>query len=112
GHSRSRPHPRGLARAAPVGRGTGALARRSPPPITTPARRAVMTSQLTSIDGPLTAFVAGLVTSLHCAVMCGPIALLLAPRHGDGSSFLGVTAVYHGTRLLAITLGGALAGGL
>jgi len=67
---------------------------------------------LTSIDGPLTAFVAGLVTSLHCAVMCGPIALLLAPRKGDDASFLSVTAVYHGTRLLAITLGGALAGGL
>lgn len=67
---------------------------------------------LTAIDGPLTAFVAGLVTSLHCAAMCGPIALLLAPRRGDASSFITVTALYHAARLLAITLGGALAGGL
>lgn len=71
-----------------------------------------MTNSLSAIDGAFTAFVAGLVTSLHCAVMCGPIALLLAPRKGDTSTFLTVTSLYHGTRLLAITLGGALAGGL
>jgi hypothetical protein len=71
-----------------------------------------MMDSLTAIDGAGTAFVAGLVTSLHCAVMCGPIALLIAPRPGDKDSFLTVTALYHGTRILAITLGGALAGGL
>ncbi len=71
-----------------------------------------MINSITAIDGALTAFIAGLVTSLHCVFMCGPIALLLAPRKGDESSFLTVTTVYHGTRLLAYTLGGALAGGL
>lgn len=71
-----------------------------------------MINTLTSIDGALTAFVAGLVTSFHCAVMCGPIALLLVPRRGDNNRFVTVTAIYHGTRLLAIALGGALAGGL
>ncbi|MFP4540177.1 MAG: sulfite exporter TauE/SafE family protein [Opitutales bacterium] len=71
-----------------------------------------MTDALLAVDGALTAFIAGLVTSLHCAAMCGPIALLLAPRPGERTSFLTVTALYQGTRLLAITLGGALAGGL
>ncbi len=65
-----------------------------------------------SIDGAATAFLAGLVTSLHCAVMCGPIALILSPRPGDATSFISVTAIYHGSRLLAITLGGMLAGAL
>lgn len=69
-----------------------------------------MIESILSVDGAGTAFLAGLVTSLHCAVMCGPIALLLAPRPGDSSSFMTVTALYHGSRLLAITLGGLFAG--
>jgi uncharacterized protein len=71
-----------------------------------------MIDSLMSVDGGMTAFVAGLVTSLHCAAMCGPIALLLAPRAGETHSFLSVTAIYHGTRICAITLGGVLAGTL
>ena len=71
-----------------------------------------MMESLSAIDGAGTAFVAGLVTSLHCAAMCGPIALLLAPRRGSSSSFIAITALYQGSRLLAITLGGALAGTL
>lgn len=71
-----------------------------------------MIDSLMTVDGAGTAFVAGLVTSLHCAAMCGPIALLLAPRAGDATSFLTVTAIYHGARLFAITLGGILAGAL
>jgi len=71
-----------------------------------------MVDSLMSVDGAGTAFLAGLVTSLHCAAMCGPIALLLAPRAGEPHGFLTVTAIYHGARIFAITLGGVLAGAL
>lgn len=71
-----------------------------------------MINSLMTVDGAGTAFLAGLVTSLHCAAMCGPIALLLAPRPGDPHSFLTVTAIYHGTRIFAITLGGIVAGAI
>jgi len=36
-----------------------------------------MTGELAGITGPGTAFIAGLVTSLHCAGMCGPLACAL-----------------------------------
>ncbi|MCC5834927.1 MAG: sulfite exporter TauE/SafE family protein [Opitutales bacterium] len=65
-----------------------------------------------AITGPGTAFVAGLVTSLHCALMCGPLACFLAPRKDEPVTLLQAAAVYHGTRVLSYTLIGALAGGL
>lgn len=71
-----------------------------------------MQETLLSIDGSLTAFVAGLVASLHCAVMCGPIALILAPRAQDSTSFLVVTSLYQAARVTAFALGGAIAGAL
>lgn len=67
---------------------------------------------VSSINGPLPAFVAGLVTSLHCAGMCGPLACYLAPSPGSASSFNTVTSVYQLGRLLSYTVIGALAGGL
>lgn len=51
---------------------------------------------------PLAAFVAGLVTSVHCVGMCGPLACAMRVR----------PAHYQRTRLLAYTLAGALCGAL
>jgi len=69
-------------------------------------------TELASIDGPLTAFIAGLLTSLHCAIMCGPIAIILTPKIGEEHSFISITGIYHATRITAITIGGFLAGAL
>ncbi|HZZ56362.1 MAG TPA: sulfite exporter TauE/SafE family protein [Opitutaceae bacterium] len=61
---------------------------------------------------PLAAFLAGLVASLHCAGMCGPLACSVMPvGAGDGDPAV-VAGAYHGARLLAYTALGALAGGL
>lgn len=65
-----------------------------------------------SITGPWPAFVAGLVTSLHCAGMCGPIACYLAPAAGSSQSFGTVAGLYHLGRLLSYTAVGAVAGGI
>ena len=65
-----------------------------------------------TIDTTTAAFVAGLVTSLHCLGMCGPLACSWAVARGNNTTFLRDTALYHGSRLLAYTLVGALAGAL
>lgn len=67
---------------------------------------------ISSINGPVPAFLAGMVTSLHCAGMCGPLACYLAPKPGDATSFSAVTSLYQMGRLLSYTVIGALAGGL
>jgi sulfite exporter TauE/SafE len=71
-----------------------------------------MTAELAGITGPATAFVAGLVTSLHCAGMCGPLACAVMPAGRDGSDPQAVAAAYHLTRLAAYGALGALAGGI
>lgn len=68
--------------------------------------------ELAAVNSPAAAFVAGLVTSLHCAGMCGPLACSLMPVKGDRSDAQTVSTVYHGARLTSYTLLGALAGGL
>lgn len=65
-----------------------------------------------SITGPVPAFLAGLVTSLHCAGMCGPLACYIAPKPGSGASFTSVASLYQAGRLLSYTIIGALAGAL
>ena len=71
-----------------------------------------MTGELAAITGPGTALVAGLITSLHCAGMCGPLACALMPvRVGDADPRT-VSTVYHLCRLTGYTVLGALAGGL
>jgi sulfite exporter TauE/SafE len=65
-----------------------------------------------TITGAGPAFLAGMVTSLHCAGMCGPLACYLAPKPGSGSSFTTVAALYQAGRLLSYTMIGAFAGGL
>lgn len=71
-----------------------------------------MSAELAGITGPGTAFVAGLVTSLHCVGMCGPLACTLMPARADDSDPQTVASVYHLTRLAGYTALGALAGGL
>lgn len=64
-----------------------------------------------AINSPGAAFVAGLITSLHCAGMCGPLACSLMPVRGDRADAQTVSTVYHLTRLGGYATLGALAGG-
>ena len=66
--------------------------------------------ELASVNTPAAAFVAGLVTSLHCAGMCGPLACLLAPAKGERIDAATVRTAYHGSRLAAYGVLGAVAG--
>lgn len=68
--------------------------------------------ELAAVNSPSAAFVAGLVTSLHCAGMCGPLACSLMPVRGDRADAQSVSTVYHVSRLSAYAILGALAGGL
>ena len=71
-----------------------------------------MNGELAGITGPITALVAGLITSLHCAGMCGPLACALMPAKRDDADPQLVSTVYHVTRLAGYTVLGALAGGI
>lgn len=68
--------------------------------------------ELAAVNSPSAAFVAGLVTSLHCAGMCGPLACLFLPARSGPGDLPVVAAAYHGARLGAYAVLGALAGGL
>ena len=68
--------------------------------------------EFAAINSPAAAFVAGLVTSLHCAGMCGPLACSLMPVRGDRADAQTVSTVYHVARLAGYSTLGALAGGL
>jgi sulfite exporter TauE/SafE len=68
--------------------------------------------EFAAINSPAAAFVAGLITSLHCAGMCGPLACGLMPVRGDSSDPQTVSTVYHLTRLTSYAVLGAVAGGL
>lgn len=67
---------------------------------------------LAAINSPAAAFLAGLITSLHCAGMCGPLACALMPVRTDQGDASIVSTTYHLTRLTSYALLGALAGGL
>lgn len=54
----------------------------------------------------------GLVTSLHCAGMCGPLACALAPGPGEAADMRMTSTAYHCTRLASYAVLGAVAGGL
>ncbi len=59
--------------------------------------------EFAAVNSPGAAFVAGLVTSLHCAGMCGPLACALMPaRAGDADPHT-VASVYHLSRLAGYT---------
>jgi sulfite exporter TauE/SafE len=68
--------------------------------------------EFAAINSPSAAFVAGLVTSIHCAGMCGPLACSLLPVRGDRADAQTVTTVYHLARLAGYMTLGAVAGGL
>jgi sulfite exporter TauE/SafE len=68
--------------------------------------------ELAAINSPAAAFIAGLVTSLHCAGMCGPLACSLMPVRGDRSDAQTVSTVYHVSRLTGYVGLGAIAGGM
>lgn len=68
--------------------------------------------EFAAINSPAAAFVAGVVTSLHCAGMCGPLACTLMPIRGDRADAQTVGTVYHLARLGAYAMLGAVAGGL
>lgn len=67
---------------------------------------------LAAVNSPAAAFVAGLVTSLHCAGMCGPLACALMPVRGDAADAQTVSTTYHVTRLASYAALGAAAGGI
>lgn len=69
-------------------------------------------TELAGISSPGTAFVAGLVTSLHCVGMCGPLACAVMPATRDEADPQTVSTVYHVSRLLGYGALGALAGGV
>lgn len=71
-----------------------------------------MNAELAGITGTGTAFLAGLVTSLHCAGMCGPLACSLMPTRPDDADPHAVSSVYHLARLAAYGALGAIAGGI
>jgi len=71
-----------------------------------------MMPELAAVNGPVTALFAGLVTSLHCAGMCGPLACAVMPGPKDRYDAATVSAAYHAARLAGYTALGAVAGGL
>ena len=71
-----------------------------------------MTAELAGISDTGTAFVAGVVTSLHCAGMCGPLACALMPGRADDADPQAVASIYHLARLAGYGVLGAVAGGI
>ncbi len=67
--------------------------------------------EFASIHSSTTAFVAGLVTSLHCVGMCGPLACWLAPTKA-GEDATVIFAVYQGARLASYLLLGIVLGAI
>ncbi len=72
-----------------------------------------------SVYNGYTALIAGLVTSFHCVAMCGPLACAFAPSPRNGTSGAQqrlsenpsvILSAYHGAKLFAYGLIGALAG--
>ncbi|HRE80467.1 MAG TPA: sulfite exporter TauE/SafE family protein, partial [Opitutaceae bacterium] len=68
--------------------------------------------ELAAVNSSATAFVAGLVTSLHCVGMCGPLSCSLLPRPGESADLRQVTTVYHVSRLLSYAALGGIAGAI
>ncbi|MDE3084562.1 MAG: sulfite exporter TauE/SafE family protein [Verrucomicrobiota bacterium] len=68
--------------------------------------------ELPSIHSPDAAFVAGLIVSLHCVGMCGPLACAFMPARRDRGDAQTTATIYHLSRLGAYGTLGAIAGGL
>lgn len=66
---------------------------------------------MTQIDTSTAAFVAGLMTSVHCVGMCGPLSCSWAISSKPGASgFIRDTGLYHLGRLSSYGIVGAIAG--
>jgi sulfite exporter TauE/SafE len=63
-----------------------------------------------SIYNGYTALVAGLVTSVHCVAMCGPLACAFTPSRTEAASAQLVLTCYHLSKMVSYALVGALAG--
>lgn len=63
------------------------------------------------LAGPLAALAAGLVTSLHCVGMCGPLACA-ACTASCGRESNTAAAIYHATRMVSYAIVGLLAGAI
>ena len=63
-----------------------------------------------SIYNGYTALVAGLVTSVHCVAMCGPLACAFTPRRTESVSPQLVLTCYHLAKMISYALVGGLAG--
>jgi len=68
--------------------------------------------EFASVSTPAAAFVAGLVTSLHCLGMCGPLACAVMPVRRDQGDLSAAATAYHLSRLAGYAALGALAGGI
>jgi sulfite exporter TauE/SafE len=66
---------------------------------------------MTSIDTSAAAFLAGLMTSVHCVGMCGPLSCSWAVSSKPGASgFFRDTSLYHAGRIVSYGIVGAIAG--
>lgn len=65
-----------------------------------------------SIDGATAAFLIGLATSPHCALMCGPLGCVVLTAGRPQTTTLPAMAAYQGARLAAYGLVGTLAAGI
>ena len=74
--------------------------------------RGALTMEYASVSSPAAAFVAGLVTSLHCAGMCGPLACAVLPVRREQGDVPSAATAYHLARLGSYAVLGALAGWL
>jgi sulfite exporter TauE/SafE len=68
--------------------------------------------EFVSINSASAALVAGLVTSLHCLGMCGPLACAVVPLRGDRADAQVASSIYHLARLASYAAFGALFGAL
>jgi hypothetical protein len=68
--------------------------------------------ELAGVSSPGAAFIAGLVTSLHCAGMCGPLACAAMGARREGCDPSVAATAYHCARLASYGALGAMAGGL
>lgn len=57
-----------------------------------------------------TALIAGLITSVHCVAMCGPLSCAFSPTQADDSNPQLVLTSYHIAKLVSYSLVGTLAG--
>jgi uncharacterized protein len=68
---------------------------------------------MTQIDTSAAAFLAGIMTSVHCVGMCGPLSCSWAISSKPGAGgFLRDTSLYHMGRIISYGIIGALAGAI